>query len=159
MVLAEVSLGDLILTAIWVFFLILFIWLFIAIVSDVFRDHELSGVTKALWVIGLILFPLIGSLVYLIVRGSGMAARTAARERLAQSQVEGYIRDIAGTSGAAPVDDLARLSELRRSGTITDAEFESIKSRIVAGSAATAGAGGMSGSTDATGGGAATPRP
>ncbi|MFP3902222.1 MAG: SHOCT domain-containing protein [Acidimicrobiia bacterium] len=159
MVLAEVNLGDLILTAIWVFFLILFIWLFIAIVSDVFRDHELSGVTKALWVIGLILFPLIGALVYLIVRGSGMAQRTAARERLAQSQVEGYIREVAGTPGAAPVDDLARLSELRRNGTITDAEFESIKSRIVAGSAAGTRAGVMGGTTDTSGGAAAASPP
>src|SRR5690606_16575924 len=129
MVLAEVNLGDLILTAIWVFFLILFIWLFIAIVSDVFRDHQLSGASKALWVIGLILFPLVGSLVYLIVRGGGMAERTAARERLAQQHFESYIRDVAGTPGAAPVDDLARLSELRSNGTITDAEFEAIKSR------------------------------
>jgi hypothetical protein len=131
MVLAEVSLGDLIWTAIWVFFLIMFIWLFIAIVSDLFRDHELSGVTKAVWVVGLIIFPLIGALVYLIVRGEGMAKRTAARERLARTELDSYIRDVAGAPGSRHVDELTRLSELRSNGTITDAEFETIKARIV----------------------------
>jgi hypothetical protein len=131
MVLAEVSLGDLIWTAIWVFFLIMFIWLFIAIVNDLFRDHELSGVTKAVWVVGLIVFPLIGALVYLIVRGEGMAKRTAARERLARTELDSYIRDVAGAPGSRHVDELTRLSELRSNGTITDAEFETIKARIV----------------------------
>jgi len=133
MVFADVDLGDLILTAIWVFFLILFIWLFIAIVSDLFRDHELSGGAKALWVVGLILFPLIGSLVYLIVRGAGMAQREAAREHRSRQQFESYVRDVAGSSGPAPgtpVDDLTRLAELRSNGIITEAEFDVMKARL-----------------------------
>ena len=133
MVFADVDLGDLILTAIWVFFLILFIWLFIAIVSDLFRDHELSGGAKALWVVGLILFPLIGSLVYLIVRGAGMAQREAAREHRSRQQFESYVRDVAGSSGPAPgtpVDDLTRLAELRSNGIITEAEFDVMKGRL-----------------------------
>lgn len=133
MVLADVSLGDLIWTSIWVFFLIMFFWLFIAIVSDLFRDHEESGVGKALWVVGLILFPLIGSLVYLIVRGQGMAARSAAQASQAQSQFDSYVRQTAASTGTASVDDLTRLAELRASGTLTDDEFESVKSRIVSG--------------------------
>jgi hypothetical protein len=133
MVLADVSLGDLIWTSIWVFFLIMFIWLFIAIVSDLFRDHEESGVAKAVWVVCLILFPLVGSLVYLIVRGQGMAARSAAQANRDQERFDSYIRQTAATSGTTSVDDLTRLGELRSSGTITDAEFESMKARIVAG--------------------------
>jgi Phospholipase_D-nuclease N-terminal/Short C-terminal domain len=133
MVLADVSLGDLIWTSIWVFFLIMFIWLFIAIVSDLFRDHEESGVAKAIWVVCLILFPLIGSLVYLIVRGQGMAARSAAQAAQTQADIDSYIRTTAASSGSGPVDDLARLAQLRANGTISDEEFESMKSRIVSG--------------------------
>src|SRR5690606_16317619 len=133
MVFADVDLGDLILTAIWVFFLILFIWLFIAIVSDLFRDHELSGGAKALWVVGLILFPLFGSLVCLRVRGAGMARGEAAREHRSRQQFESYVRDVAGSSGPAlgtPVDDLTRLAELRSNGIITGAEFDVMKARL-----------------------------
>lgn len=108
----------------------MFIWLFIAIVSDLIRDHELSGVAKAVWVVVLIVLPLLGSLAYLIMRGGGMAERSAARERHARTELDSYIRDVAGSSGTGPVDDLTRLADLRRNGTITDAEFEAIKARI-----------------------------
>jgi hypothetical protein len=133
MVFAEVGLGDLIWTTIWIFFLVMFIWLFISIVGDIFRDHELSGGAKALWVIALIVFPLLGSLVYLIVRGEGMAQRSAAEQRIARDQLDSYIRTTAASSGSAPVDDLTRLADLRTNGLITDDEYETIKARIVAG--------------------------
>jgi uncharacterized SAM-binding protein YcdF (DUF218 family) len=131
MVFADVHLADLIWTTIWVFFLIMFIWLFISIVGDLFRDRELSGVAKAIWVVALIVFPLVGSLVYLIVRGTGMAERSAAQHRLAQEQLDSYIRTTAASSGSGPVDDVARLADLRNSGAISDAEYETIKARIV----------------------------
>ena len=131
MVFADVHLADLIWTTIWVFFLIMFIWLFIAIVGDLFRDHQLSGAAKAIWVIGLIVFPLLGALAYLIVRGGGMAERSAAEHRLAQEQLDSYIRTTAATSGSGPVDDLSRLADLRNSGAISAEEYEAIKSRIV----------------------------
>lgn len=136
MLLAEVNLADLIWTSIWIFFLIMFIWLFIAIVGDLFRDHELSGGMKALWVVALIVFPLIGSLVYLIVRGHGMSQRSMAQARDTQAQIDSYIRTTAASSGTGPVDDLSRLAELRANGTITDAEFEAMKARVVRGPAA-----------------------
>ena len=135
MVVAEVGLGDLIWTTIWVFFLVMFIWLFIAIVSDLFRDHEESGVAKAVWVVGLVIFPLIGSLVYLIVRGGGMAHRSQVQAQAAQSQFDDYIRKTA-SSDSGPVSDLDRLAGLKASGAITDAEFESMKARILGSSAA-----------------------
>ena len=133
MVLGDISLADMIWTTIWVFFLILFIWVFIAIVSDLFRDHETSGWAKALWVIALIIFPLLGSLVYLIVRGDGMAKRSAAQQQAAKADFDSYIRETAGTGGRGQVDDLHRLAALRDSGTITDAEFEQMKARVVGG--------------------------
>ncbi len=136
MVLADVSLGDLIWTSIWIFFLVMFIWLFIAIIGDLFRDHQLSGVAKAIWVVALIVFPLFGSLIYLIARGQGMGERSAAQARSAQADFDSYIRTTATSSGTGPVDDLTRLAELRASGTISDAEFEAMKSRVVGGTTA-----------------------
>jgi hypothetical protein len=137
MVLAEVGLGDLLWTALWVFMLVLVIWVFIAIISDLFRDNEVSGWGKAAWVVGLICLPLLGSLTYLIVRGRGMAERSIAQQKAAQQQFDSYIRTTAGSSGTGPVDDLTRLADLRASGTITDTEFETMKARIVGQTATT----------------------
>jgi hypothetical protein len=148
MVLADVGLGDLIWTTIWIFFLILFIWVFIMIVSDLFRDHKLSGWAKAIWVVALIIFPLIGSLVYLIARGQGMAERSAAQQQQARAQFDDYVRSTAGAGGAGVADELARLAELRDKGTITDAEFQTMKARIVGGTGTTGtGAGTTTGMT------------
>jgi Short C-terminal domain len=133
MVLADVDLGDLIWTTIVIFFLIMFIWVFIMILSDLFRDHQLSGWAKAVWVVALIIFPLIGSLVYLIARGQGMAERSAAEQQQARAEFDSYVRSTAASSGTGPVDDLTRLAELRSSGTISDAEFEAMKARLVSG--------------------------
>jgi hypothetical protein len=130
MVFAEVGLGDLIWTTIWIFFLVMFIWLFISIVGDLFRDDSLSGWGKAGWVIALIVFPLLGSLVYLISRGEGMAERSAAERRMAREQFDAYIRTTASSGDGGPVDDLARLVELKNNGLVTDDEFTAIKARI-----------------------------
>jgi signal transduction histidine kinase len=154
MVLAEVDLGDLIWTTIWIFFLILFIWVFIMIISDLFRDHKLSGFAKAIWVVALIIFPLIGSLVYLIARGEGMAERSAAQQRQARSEFDDYIRSTAG-AGTSSADELARLADLRDKGTITEAEFQTMKARVVGGS----GTDTMTGTTTASTTGASTDTP
>jgi hypothetical protein len=146
MVVADVSLGDLIWTTIWIFFLILFIWVFIMIVSDLFRDHTLSGWAKAIWVVALIIFPLIGSLVYLIARGQGMAERSAAQQQHARAEFDDYIRSTAGSGRTGVADELARLAELRDKGTISDAEFQTMKARIVGGT----GTGTGTGATTAT---------
>jgi len=154
MVLADVDLGDLIWTTIWIFFLILFIWVFIMIISDLFRDHKLSGWAKAIWVVALIIFPLIGSLVYLIARGQGMAERSAAQERHARAEFDDYVRSTAA-SGTSAADELARLADLRDKGTITEAEFQTMKARVVGAS----GTGTMTGTTTASTAGASTDTP
>jgi ABC-type transport system involved in multi-copper enzyme maturation permease subunit len=139
MVIADVGLAELLWTTLWLFFLFMFIWIFIALISDIFRDHEMSGVAKALWIVVLIVFPLIGSLIYIIVRGPGMAQRSAARANAARADFDDYIRQTAAVSGpgggggSSPVDDLHRLATLRDNGTITDAEFEAMKARVVSG--------------------------
>jgi hypothetical protein len=131
MVVAEVEFGDLLLTTLWIFVLIMFIWVFIAVLTDLFRDHTVSGAGKAVWVIGLILFPLLGCLVYLIVRGPSMSQRALDRAAAAQKDFDSYVRTTVSTTGTSAVDDLTRLAELRDSGTISDEEFQSMKARIV----------------------------
>ena len=135
MIVADVHLSDLILTTLWLFFLFMFIWVFIVIVSDLFRDHTLSGWAKAIWIVALILFPLIGSLIYLIARGPSMAERSAREQEQAKAQFDSYVRQTAGSTGTSAVDDLSRLAALRDNGTISDAEFESMKSRVTTGGA------------------------
>lgn len=133
MILADVGLAELFWTVLWLFFLFMFIWVFVALVSDIFRDHELSGWGKAAWLVLLIVFPLVGSLIYLIVRGKGMAERSAAAQKHAQAQFDSYVRQAASSSGDSSVDDLARLAELRSNGHLSDEEYETMKSRIVGG--------------------------
>jgi hypothetical protein len=133
MVFAEVGLSDLIWTTVWVFFLVMFIWVFITVVSDLFRDHTLSGWAKAAWVVALVAFPFLGSLVYVVARGQGMAERHADRQRLARVEFDSYIRAAAGSTGTEQVDDLTRLAELRSHGVISDSEFEAMKARVVGG--------------------------
>jgi hypothetical protein len=115
----------------WLFFLFMWIWIFISIVGDLFRDHEASGVTKVVWLLVLVLLPVFGSLVYLLVRGKGMAERSMKQSQRAQAAFDDYVRQAAGTS-PSPVDELAKLSQLRASGAISDDEFASMKAKIVA---------------------------
>ncbi len=136
MILADVGLAELFWTVLWLFFLFMFIWVFVALVSDIFRDHELSGWGKAAWIVLLIVLPLVGSLIYLIVRGKGMAERSAASEQQAQAQFDSYVRQAASSSGNSQVDDLARLAELRSNGHLSDEEYETMKARILSGGTA-----------------------
>jgi hypothetical protein len=129
---AEVGFAELFWTMLWLFFLFMFIWVFVALLSDLFRDHELSGWAKAAWIVLLVILPLIGSLIYIIVRGASMAERSAKHEAAARANFDSYIRSTAA-SGASPVDELSRLAELHANGTLSDEEFASMKARVVGG--------------------------
>jgi hypothetical protein len=130
MVLADLNLGDVVWAMLWFFFLFMWIWIFIACISDLFRDHEASGVAKFLWTIFLIVLPVLGPLVYLIVRGGGMAQRAAAQQAQAQSAFDDYVKKSAG-SGGSTADELAKLADLRAAGTISDADFEKAKVKLL----------------------------
>lgn len=129
MLLADYGLAEAILTMIWFFFLFMFIWLFVVVISDLFRDHSLSGGAKALWVIGLVLFPLLGVLIYLIVRGQGMNERTRAAQAKAQQSFDDYVRQTAGAPSTA--DELAKLADLKAKGHLSDADYEAAKAKIL----------------------------
>ncbi len=116
----------------WYIFIIFlfFAWLMVlfSILSDLFRDKETGGFTKAVWVIALIFLPFLTALIYLIARGHGMAERNAAAAKEMKQAQDAYIRDVAGS---APADQIARAKELLDSGAISQAEFDSIKAKAL----------------------------
>jgi ABC-type multidrug transport system fused ATPase/permease subunit len=127
---ADYSVGDVILTSLSIFFFIVWLWILITILGDLFRDHELSGWAKAGWVLFLVLVPYLAGLVYLISRGAGMRERSLKEQAEVKRHMDSYIRETAG--GSSTVDELARLSELKDKGSISDAEFEQAKAKLLA---------------------------
>ncbi|MBO0884095.1 MAG: PLDc_N domain-containing protein [Mycobacterium sp.] len=102
--------------------------LLFSIISDLFRDRQTSGLVKAVWVVFLFVVPLITALVYLAVRGRGMAERTAAHMDRQQQAEQTYIRKIAGTNSAAQITDA---NKLLSDGTITRQEFDRLKANAL----------------------------
>jgi len=122
----------------WDFFLLLFwAYVFVAylvvlfrIIGDVFRDPDLGGFAKALWVIGLIVVPVLIALIYLIARGRGMAERQADAARQAQAETDQYIQSVAGRSN--PAEQVASAKALLDDGAITQEEYEQLKVKALA---------------------------
>ncbi len=129
MLIADYGLGEALLTVLSIFFLVIFIWILITILSDLFRDHELSGWAKAAWVLFLVVIPFITALVYLIARGEGMRDRTIKAQADARKEFDSYIRETAG--GSSSVDELAKLSELKEKGAISEEEFARAKQKLL----------------------------
>jgi hypothetical protein len=125
---ADFGLGEALLVVLEIFFVVIWIWILITVLIDLFRDHELSGWLKAVWVFFLVFLPVITVLIYLITRGSGMRERAIAEQKHMQQAQQEYIRSVAGSS---PVDELHKLDELRARGSITQDEFERLKAKIV----------------------------
>lgn len=111
------------------FFLLAYLTVLFRIVVDLFRDTSTGGFVKAIWLIALFVLPLLTALVYLMVRGQGMAERDLAEERRLKSEADAYIRQAAATS---PADQLVRAKTLLKEGAITQAEFEALKEKALA---------------------------
>ena len=108
----------------WGFAFVAYLMALFSVIGDLFRDRELNGWWKALWIICLIFIPFLTVLIYLIARGRGMAERTARSAKAASDATDSYIRDVAGTS---PSDEIAKAQSLLTAGTISQSEFEQIK--------------------------------
>jgi hypothetical protein len=128
-VLADYGLGEALLTVLSIFFLVIFIWILIVILTDLFRDHELSGWAKAFWAFFLIVVPYLAAFIYLIARGKGMRERQIAEQAEIQKESEAYIRRV---SGSSPVDELHKLNELKEKGAVSPEEYEKLKAKITA---------------------------
>ncbi|MGP9723079.1 SHOCT domain-containing protein [Corynebacterium sp. AOP40-9SA-29] len=113
---------------IYAFFLISYLIVLFQIITDLFRDRELGGGWKAVWIIFLILIPLITVLVYLVTRGRGMAERQRETAAQAQRGAEDYIRHVAGSS---PAEQISSASQLLQDGVITREEFDRLKAKAL----------------------------
>ncbi|HEX7059475.1 MAG TPA: SHOCT domain-containing protein [Solirubrobacterales bacterium] len=126
--LADFGLGEALLLALEIFFFVIWIWILITILSDLFRDHELSGWKKAAWVLFLVFIPFLTALIYLIARGEGMRDRTIKAQAEAKQHMDAYIREQAGSS---PADELHKLNDLKEKGAISAEEFEKAKAKLL----------------------------
>jgi hypothetical protein len=109
---------------------VIFIWIAITVLIDVFRRHDISGWGKAAWVVFVVILPWIGVLTYLIVNHTGMAERRAQDTQVAQAQFDQYVRQAAGSGG--PASEIQKAKELLDNGAITQQEFDAIKTKALA---------------------------
>ena len=123
---------DSFLTMLYFFLFVIWIWLLIAVFIDIFRSHDIGGFAKALWVIFVIILPFLGVFVYLIARGGKMHERAAKQAAEQQKAFDAYVKEAAGTNGSNTADQLSKLANLKSQGVITDAEFETQKTKILA---------------------------
>ena len=111
------------------FVFVAYLLILFQIVADLFRDSELGGGSKALWLIGLIFVPMLTALIYVVARGTGMANRQRAAMERSKSEAESYIRQVAGKS---PAEQIADAKALLDAGTITQEEYAKLKSKALA---------------------------
>ena len=107
-----------------IFVFVVWFWLLIVIFGDLVRRHDISGWGKAVWLIGLVVFPVVGILGYLITQGTGMAERNAQQAQ----QTRDELRRVVGFSVA---DEITKLDQLKKSGSITDDEYGRLRARLV----------------------------
>jgi len=122
--------GDFFWLLIWSFFFVFYLMILFHILGDLFRDKDLSGWWKAVWIIALIVFPFLTALIYLIARGKGMAERQAGEIQEAQAATDSYIQQVA--SQGNPANQIATAKGLLDNGTITQAEFDRLKASALA---------------------------
>ena len=119
-----------------IFFLwVIWIWFLIAILSDVFRRHDIGGGKKAAWCFFIIFLPVVGALTYLIVNGQGMAQRNVSESQAQRAQMDEYVRSVA-TSGGGAAGEIEKAKQLLDSGAISADEYASLKAKALAGGAA-----------------------
>jgi hypothetical protein len=123
-------LGEVFLVLLELAMFFILIWLLVTVFTDLFRSHDISGWVKAIWVIGIIIFPFIGILLYLIVRGGSMHERSVQQAKRVDAAFTSYVQQTA--SGGSTADQLAKLADLKADGMIDDAEFERLKTEALA---------------------------
>ncbi len=112
-----------------VFLFVAYLIVLFHVIKDLFRDRKLGGGYKALWVVGLLFIPVLTALLYLLVRGGGMAEREYAAIAQAKSDTEAYIREVAGKS---PAEQIADAKALLDDGAVNLEEYERLKAKALA---------------------------
>ena len=131
MTLAEFGTGQVFLSMLYFFLFFIWIWLLIVVFGDIFRSDDLGGWGKALWVIFVIVVPYFGVFIYLIARGHKMSEHAEESAEAQEAAQRAYIQSAAGTAPST-ADELARLADLKRQGTISEAEFDRLKAQALA---------------------------
>jgi type VI protein secretion system component VasK len=123
--------GQMFVDILMFFLFVIWIWLLITVFGDLIRSHDLSGWAKAAWVIGIVILPYLGVLLYLIVRGRKMAehAQEAAAQRDAAARA--YVQSASGV-GSSAATEIQRLADLRDQGVISETEFAAGKAKVLA---------------------------
>ena len=127
--LADISFGEFLLLVFEFFLLFAWIWILISVIVDLFRDHKLSGVAKAVWVFFLVFLPFLGVLIYLIVRGDGMRDRALKEQADTKKHFDLYVREQA--HAGSPADELHKLAELKDKGALSAEEFDQAKAKLL----------------------------
>jgi predicted PurR-regulated permease PerM len=123
-----VEFGQFLWSLLVIFFMIMYFMILFSVVIDLFRNHQMGGFAKALWIIFLIFIPLISLLVYVIVYGKSMATRQQQAVTEAQQEQADYIKQVAGTS---PAEQIAQAQQLLNSGAISQDEFDKLKAKAL----------------------------
>jgi hypothetical protein len=118
------SFGNFLLDVLAIFVFVLWFWLLITVIGDLFRRHDISGWGKAIWVIVLIVFPYLGVFIYLISQSRGMAERNIQRAQQARDE----LRQVVGFSAA---DEIEKLERLKNAGTISNEEYTRLRARVM----------------------------
>jgi hypothetical protein len=127
MTLATISFGDTLLAVLEFAFLILWIWIAVGVVFDIFRSRDLSNLAKTLWILFIIVLPFLGVLAYLLLRGHTLHEHQAQDH----AQLEAFRRFTQNGPAASPAHDIDKLAELRDRGVLTDEEFERAKAKAL----------------------------
>jgi uncharacterized membrane protein len=122
--LGGMTFGTFLLDALFIFFFVVWFWILIRVLMDLFRRKDMSGVSKVLWVIFLVVLPYIGIFAYLVTQGWGMSERDMAQAEAAREQ----LRSVVGFSVA---DEIGKLDALKASGSISDAEYQKLRAKLI----------------------------
>jgi phospholipase D-like protein len=123
---------DVLWTMIIFFAWVVYIWMIIVILGDVFRRRDIGGWAKAAWCVFMIVLPFIGVLIYLIAQHDAMAQRSLEQAQTAQQQFDEHVKAVAAGDGGGAASEIEKAQQLRENGTINQAEFDAIKAKALA---------------------------
>jgi hypothetical protein len=129
MMAADYPFMDVLWSMIIFFFWVIWIWIVITVLIDIFRRHDIGGFSKALWVIFVVILPWLGVLIYLIAEHDGIRERSIKQAQAQRHEFDEYVRD---TAGGGPAGEIAKAKELLDAGTISQAEFDALKVKALA---------------------------
>ncbi|GGP47046.1 SHOCT domain-containing protein [Streptomyces abikoensis] len=118
-------------TILWIFLWVLWVMLLFRVIGDIFRDDQLGGWGKAAWLLFTVFLPFLGVFVYVLARGREMGKREIRHAQAQRRAFDEYVREAAGPGNRSAADELAKLSEIKARGDISDAEFQRAKEKIL----------------------------